>query len=1393
MQKKQIIIILIILYYKLLIAYSQKGEYSFLHLDINNGLSHNQVNCFYQDKQGFLWIGTMSGLNRFDGYNFKIFRHNVNDTNSLKDNFIITLFDDPDGNIWINTRQDYTIYNPLKNIFYRDPNKYAKKYDLPFDANTVIKIIEDKKNRFWFISSQKGIYYYTIREKKHLKSDLKDLSTLSSDYLSDAKLTQNGNIWIINNTGTFELLNTDSLKVVYRNCEISKFYNNKILNFKIYIDSDNDLWIFAENIADGIFYFNNKSKAIEHYTINSKPIQLNTNIVRDVIEEKKGIIWIATDHGGLNVIDKENSTINYILSNPNNSRGLCHNTITTLFKDKNGIIWIGTYKKGINYYHENLIRFKIIQHKLIDPSLQKYDDVNCFAEDKNGNLWIGTNGAGLIYYDRKLNKFKYFKNEPSDKNSLSSNIIVCMYLNKNDSLWIGTFYGGLNLFDGKKFTRFTHSPDNPSSIADDRIWSIFEDSKGNLWIGTLGNGLDLFDKKTKTFKHFKSSEVNSLNSNFITCITEDKEGNLWIGTALGITLLDFNNQRHQYFSFDINNKNSLSNNNILSILCDSRGWIWIGTREGLNLYNNKTNSFVRITKLDGLPDDAILTIAEDNSGNLWMGTPNGLSNLIIKNRNIDNLKYDIHNYDESDGLQGKEFNERAVYKTKNGELIFGGPNGFNIFKPEEIKLNTTLSEVYFTEFYILNKPINPNLKINGRVILDNSILHTRHLNLKFKENIFTIEFVGLNFFQPEKNRYKYKLEGFNNEWMETGADQRRITYTNLNPGTYTFKVIASNNDGFWNEKGNELLITVKPPFWKTKFAFILYFILISLTLALLRYITLEKERINFKIEQERREAQQRHEMDMLKIKLFTNVSHEFKTPISLILSPIENLLKEIENENQRNTLLLIQRNARRLLNLVNQLLDFRRLEFQSFSLNLSFGDFVSFVRDCVNSFIDIAEKKEIRLIFNSEIQILNTYFDHDKVEKIMFNLLSNAFKFTPVKGKIEVNLNLINDIPENLKSQEDKELFKKWIKIEVKDTGIGIPKEKQQKVFERFYCDDNPRISFTDGSGIGLSLVNEFVKLHHGKISLESEYNIGSCFSIYLPYINNPVILENIEKIKDNIELTEETNSEENIIESKKPSVLLVEDNEDFLFYLKDNLKQKYFIIEAKNGKEGFDKATKYIPDLIVSDIMMPEIDGLELCKLLKTNKSTSHIPIILLTALTSEKQKINGFEYGADDYITKPFSFEILESRIKNLIQQRENVRKAFQKKFELTPSEIQVTPLDEKLIQKAINIVEQNISNPAFSVDKLAKEIGMSRVHLYKKLTALTGKTPIEFIRIIRLRRAAQLLEKSQLSVSEIAYQVGFNNPKYFSRYFKEEFNVLPSEYASDKRVKKENKNEN
>jgi signal transduction histidine kinase/DNA-binding response OmpR family regulator len=726
-------------------------------------------------------------------------------------------------------------------------------------------------------------------------------------------------------------------------------------------------------------------------------------------------------------------------------------------------------------------------------------------------------------------------------------------------------------------------------------------------------------------------------------------------------------------------------------------------------------------------------------------------------------------------LQGKQFNENAALRTRKGELIFAGAYGFNIFRPEDITVNTTKPEIVLTDLQLLNKSVGINEAINGHVILDRSISESKSIVLNHSENVFSLEFAALNYFHPGKCQYRYKLENFNKDWVTTDGKSRKVTYTNLDPGNYTFRVIASNNDGIWNDKGISINIEVLPPFWKTKLAVAIYIIFILGGLFITRKLIQQRERMKFAIEQERQEANRMHELDMMKIRFFTNVSHEFRTPLTLILTPVEKLLKQAKEADQQNQFQLIQRNAKRLLNLVNQLLDFRKMEVQEIKLSPSEGDIIKFIRETVFSFSDLSEKKDIKLEFNSSLSTFETLFDADKLEKILFNLLSNAFKFTPASGAVSVSVGLVD-------RQQDK-----WLEIKVKDTGIGIPADKQDKIFERFFQHDLPTSMVNQGSGIGLSITKEFVRIHGGTISVDSEVEKGSTFTVLLPVkdvtSHEPAITEEFVQVHGPA-LAESLNGQETVAGGKLPTLLLVEDNEDFRFYLKDNLKSHYNIIEARNGKEGWSRVVGDLPDLVVSDVMMPQMNGMELSRKIKHDPRVSHIPVILLTARTAEEQKMEGFDAGADDYITKPFNFEILQSRIRNLIHQRELFHKDFRKQFEIKASDVNITSLDEKLIQNAIKHVELNISNPDFSVEDLSRELGMSRVHLYKKLLALTGKSPLEFIRTIRLQQAAQLLEKSQLTVSEVAYKVGFNNPKYFTKYFKEEYKVLPSAYASDKR---------
>ncbi|WP_199200241.1 two-component regulator propeller domain-containing protein [Adhaeribacter arboris] len=1106
--------------------------------------------------------------------------------------------------------------------------------------------------------------------------------------------------------------------------------------------------------------------------------------MRSVVQGSDGKIWIGTDHGGVNIIDKKHGTVEYLLQNPDDESSISQNSIYSLYRNKADIIWVGTYKAGISYYHPNNIKFPVYRYQAANPNSLPYNDINRFVEDARGNIFMGTNGGGLLYFDRARNRFQQFLHDPKNANSLTNNVIVGLYLDKQQNLWIGTYYGGLDKFDGTTFTHYRHNPKDSNSISDDRVWEIFEDSRNNLWVGTLGGGLELFDRKKELFRHYRMGAPKSVHSDYISSIIEDKAGNLWIGTAYGVDKLDHKTGEFVHYVNNNNNAQGLSNNNVITVMEDSRGLLWMGTNEGLNVLDRKKNTFRVFRKEDGLPDNSIQGIVEDNQHTMWLATQNGISNVTVQpGSSAADITLQFKNYDVSDGLQDQAFNNNAFLKTRSGDLLFGGSNGFNIFHPGKLEVNRQVPPVILTDFQIFNQTIAAGDTLNGRVLLQENINQAKEITLRHHENMFSIAFAALNFLQPEKNKYAYKLEGFNDQWLSVDNEVRKAVFTNLDPGTYVFRVKASNNDGVWNEAGATLRITILPPFWKTNWAFAFYIILFLAALLIARRIVQTQERLKYKLAHERQEAHRRQELDMLKIRFFTNISHEFRTPLTLILAPLEKMLKEASADAEKIIQLkLVYRNARRLLNLVNQLLDFRKMEVQEIALHASPIDVIPFIREIAFSFSDISENKNIQFTFYAAVEHLVTNVDPDKMEKILFNLLSNAFKFTPEGGKVSVEVSVADFTTDS---------SRKNLVIQVKDTGIGIPPEDQEKVFKRFFQSDIPGSMVNQGSGIGLAITKEFVKLHEGEITVQSTSGEGTLFTIMLPVV--PAVLpapeinlavSEMRALPAPIPVEKVNGSTKS--SAKKPVILLVEDNEDFRFYLKDNLSVFYQVVEATNGKQGWQQAITLVPDLIVSDILMPEMDGIAFSRKLKKDPRTAAIPVILLTANATEEQKLLGYETGASDYITKPFNFEILLSRLKYLIAQQVAFREALQHKMEVKPQDIAITPLDEKLIKKAIAFTEQNIANPDFSVEDLSRELGMSRVYLYKKLLALTGKAPLEFIRTVRLKRAAQLLTESQLTVAEVAYEVGFNNPKYFTKYFKQEFNELPSAYAAGKRVK-------
>lgn len=1353
---------------------AQTEQFRFKQLDLKDGLSHPDVWTIYKDSRGFVWFGTALGLNRFDGYTIKSFVNDPHDTTSLPGDGVYRIFETPDRMLAMSTSAGLTLFDPERETFKRHLQPFFDKYGT---SKHLFKIVPDTDGSYWFVEPDKLINYHPKKAGYVvIRNNRAEPLSIHSEEITDFCIDRNRNHWLIHTDGIVEKIELDNQHgvVVQRVSLLHDLDKSLQASYRILADAQGDLWFCALGVNKGVYFYDIKEQKLERVAVGTASRSLNTNFVSGLVIDVNGLTWIGTDHGGINILDKKKNSLQSILHKDGDHTSLPSNSISCLYQDDQGIIWIGVYKRGVSYYHPNIYQFDIYKHYATDPSSLPFEDVNRFEEDSKGNLWIGTNGGGLLYFDRQKGIFKQYLNEPDNKNSLSGNVIVSLCLDVDDNLWIGTYKEGLNKFDGKKFTRFSNIPGDTTSLPSLNIWEIFEDSKGRIWIGTLDAGAALFDKKSGKFHRLKTWGPNALQSTTIEAINEDRHGNIWFGTIAGIDVLSEKEKTFTHYEYSTQ-PNSLSNNSILDIMRDSRGRLWIGTFNGLNLFDESINGFT--TFKENRRRNAVLSIQEDNTGNIWMSTLNGLSKLTLADGSLQGVS--VKHYTELDGLQGRQFNSNAGFKTRRGELVFGGPTGFNIFKGNQQGRDFLIDKVVFSELELYEKPVGIGEKIDGVVVLNKSISETQEIILPPNKNFFSLKISALNYFNPERDQYIYLLEGLKEDWLPVDAKNHEVVFNTLNPGKYVLRVRAANSDGIPSKNDAVLSITIQPPFWKTKTAFILYGFFVIGILIVTRKVIQQREQMKFSMEQERREMQRIHELDMMKVKFFTNVSHEFRTPLTLILTPIERLIKKSKDPEQLAQFELVHRNGKRLMNLVNQLLDFKKLEVHEIKFNPTKGDVIAFVKDIVLSFSDLSEKKNITLSFDSVVSCHETLFDHDKLEKILFNLLGNAFKFTLENGSVTVKLEHLFEVGEQ------------WLQIAISDNGIGIPKDKLDKIFEPFFQTDVPKSIVNQGSGIGLAITKEFVKIHGGRIEVNSEVGVGSSFKVILPLREMPLLqtpdsIEDLESLVPN-DTAGDTSPEKLAGKTRKKSLLLIEDNEDFRFYLRDNLKFLYTIHEAGNGIDGWNLVLSLQPDLIVSDIMMPQMNGIELCTKIKSDERVSHIPVILLTARNSEEQRIEGFKTGADDYITKPFNFEVLEARINNLLSQREKSQKTFRKTLDIKSSELQITPLDVKFMERAVKVVEANISSPSFSIEDMGMELGISRAYVFKKILALSGKTPLEFIRTIRLQHAAQLLERSQLSVREIAYKVGFNTPKYFTKYFKEQYNMLPSDYAASK--KKEN----
>ncbi len=1371
---------------------AQYGDIKFKHLTIEDGLSQSTVNCIFQDSYGFLWIGTENGLNRFDGYNFKVYKQELSDSGSLSHSWIWDIYEDSRNYLWIATWEGLNRYDSGRDNFIRympvqnDPNSIS--------GSRPTSIVEDKDGFLWIATWGGGINIYDYNKQKftRMQYDPHSNNSLPSNHIRNIYYSSDNTIWAATWNGLAKIKKLSQEKFQITNYKHDPADPSSLNSDKVsfVVEGENEtLWVGT--FEGGLNLFDRKTKKFTHYLHNRyDDNSLSSNDVISILFDSQKQLWVGTVNEGLNLFISDKNGFMRFKHDPKNKSSLNGNNIFSIFEDNSGLIWVGT--NGLNIYNPQKKPFKHFLSNTEDKNSINYNRVTSFFEDSDGILWIGTEGGGLNRYDPVSGRFSHYMHNRFDKHSLSNNNISSVVGDKSGHIWIGTRGGGLNRFNPRtgNFKIYTTNAALPETEGIRFINDMCYDKEGILWIATYDKGLIQYDIEKGIFHKFMAApSIDSLlNSNYLLTLFADSRDGIWIGTwGSGLNYFNKHTGRFYRYVHDKNNAGSISGN-IINSVNENNGILWVGTNIGISfmdLENSGPNNFYHILEKDGLPSNVICGILADESSNLWISSNAGLSKFNPREKMFKN--FDIY-----DGLQSNEYIAGSCLRLKDGKLVFGGINGFNSFFPDSIKQREYIPKISLTSFKVFDKPISFSKSLNKIDIIE----------LHHWQNFFSFEFTSLDYAQPVKNQYAYMLEGLEKDWHYSGT-RRYASYTNLNPGEYFFRVKGTNSDGVWNEKGRYVKIVIRPPWWQTYWAYSLYIILfLALIYTVWRFL-INRERLKQDLRMEHFAAEKLREVDVLKTRFFTNISHEFRTPLTLIMGPAKQISDEAEEIKIKDKANLIHRNAAKLNRLVAQLLDLSRIESGATKLQTNRLNIISLLKDLLLLFAPLAEKKKILLSLNVPEEPLYLYLDRDKVEKIFNNLLSNAFKFTAEGGKVTVALTRKPFLQSPLDSEAFISPLTKrdeggCIQITISDTGIGIPEDRIAKIFDRFYQVDGSRTREHEGTGIGLALTKELVELHKGEIEVTSQEGEGTAFTIKFLLGKSHLRPEEIcpgEKETENEDrnaLAEDLtlehasiNKENNIkrvLEDVKPLLLIVEDNTDVRNYVKGFLKKEYKILEAADGVEGLNKSLDLIPDIVVSDVMMPGMDGFQLCEKLKTDERTSHIPIILLTAKAAHEDKIEGLETGADDYLKKPFDEHELKVRIKNLIEQRRRLHEHFRKETIFSPDDKNITSVDKKLLQKIVKVINEHISDSLFSVDVCADELAMGRTTLHKKVMALVGEPPSDLIKRIRLSKAGLLLKNKAGNISEIALEVGFNNPAYFSECFKKQFGLTPSQYQRD-----------
>lgn len=1359
-----------------LVCLSSYGQVlNFKHIGIEEGLSNSTIECIFQDYRGFIWFGTRDGLNRYDGKQITVYKKTA-DSNSISDNYIRCIYERDDHTLWIGTSNGLNMFNPELHTFKRYSTANTA---VPFISNTITSIEENAH----------GLWVGTYGGLKLLHPLSGEFKTYTHEQVNDLYTDKEGYLWVARQKGLSRLNIT---KGKFKHLNLAE--NSAVRT--ITPSPAGDLWLGTED--QGMIFLNiqnytTKNYRHEYLNINS----LGSDQVRAIVYDSEHQLWIGGINGGLNRFDPQAEKFLHYQNEPGNSSSLSQRTVSALFEDNQGNLWVGTHRGGINLYSPQSGKFRLIRQEPYHNSLS-YNDVRAFNEDRNGNLWIGTDGGGLNYYDRRRNTFKHYRYSPLDSESIGADAVLDIMRDHDSQLFIGTWGGGLNLMDTEtgRFKRYIHNPDLPGTISSNYVQKSFEDSRHNLWICTYYGGLNLFNKHTGQFQRLINGEGNTrLIGNNIISINEDRQGNLWIGTddgGLNCYHLDTKMFSHYFL-------NEQKNPDLRVIFIDSKGRLWIG-QTGLYLFDAAKKRFALYTSRAGLASDFIKGIMEDGAGNFWISTSMGITRF-----NAGDLSF--KKFNSADGLQGLEFEANAFLKSRSGEMFFGGLNGFNAFFPQEIRTNKFMPPVYFTEFKVMNDIMLPGAKGSP---LKKDIGFTTEINLRHNQSTFSFSFAGLNYTASENNNYVYQLVGFDKGWVYAGKSGK-ASYTNLDPGSYVLKVRSSNNDHVWNNRGRSIAINIAPPFYATWW----FRLVVTGVISYIAYILLSlKRRLVVREVEERK----REEMHQIQLQLFTNISHEFRTPLSLILGPIEHLLKEDSKTAFKNYYKTIHRNARRLLSLINELMDFRKIESGALRLRVIQGNLSLFIDEVAEEFREMAIDKNVRFDVKKNGSFNAVWFDRHIIEKIVLNLINNSLKYTQPGGSLsleiwstmeEFNPRFANAlvIQSNYKAEN-------YIYIRVADTGIGISKDSINHLFERYYRITDSHL----GSGVGLAFVKSLALLHKGKIYVSSEKSEGTEIIIALPcdkhnYDQEELWEENsdaggirLESISYKDEPEPEPESEpgsesESVQDAQsetadpdkeminlKRHILIVDDNEELRTFLKEVLSQDYHVSEAADGHAGLTKVKEENPDLIISDVMMPCMDGKEFCRLLKDDIEVNHIPFLMLTAKNSVEAEIEGIASGADIYFSKPININLLKISLRKIFDQRQKLKEHYSKNHLTELRDLVHSTKDRQFMDKLLEIVNAHLVNPDLDIEFLCSEMGMSRTKLYQKINAITGQSIGELIRSIRLRRALEIMTQEDVLLTEVMYRIGIQTQSYFTKAFKKEFGKTPTQYLQELNQKKE-----